>query len=149
MNEETKQASPVEIEAQRLTDERPAQRLADERPTTTYTVEIEADERPTTTYTVEIEADERPTTTYTVERPAQRLADERPTTTYTVERLIEIFGSTPGELTVIALLAWIPASWLTHVIACLLDEKWGFLIAGAIMFPIAVIHGTGIWFGVW
>ena len=33
------------------------------------------------------------------------------------------------------------------VIACVSAGKWGFLIAGAIIFPIAWIHGTGVWFG--
>lgn len=42
---------------------------------------------------------------------------------------------------------WLVASWLTHVIVCLKTASWGFLIAGAIVFPIGVIHGTGIWFG--
>ena len=40
-------------------------------------------------------------------------------------------------------------AWGTHVITCLMDERWGFLIAGAIAAPVAVIHGIGIWFGVW
>ena len=44
---------------------------------------------------------------------------------------------------------WAFASWLTHVIVCLQAAKWGFLIAGAIMFPIAFVHGTGVWFGAW
>lgn len=44
---------------------------------------------------------------------------------------------------------WVVLSWLTHVIECLKDSDWGFLIAGAIFFPVAVVHGTGIWFGVW
>lgn len=39
------------------------------------------------------------------------------------------------------------AAWLTHVIVCLSTAAWGFLIAGAIMFPIAIVHGVGIWFG--
>jgi len=39
------------------------------------------------------------------------------------------------------------AAWFTHVFVCLSDATWGFLIAGAIMFPIAIIHGFGIWFG--
>jgi len=51
------------------------------------------------------------------------------------------------DLWVIALLGWIVASWFTHVIVCLSAGKWGFLIAGAIIFPIAWIHGTGIWLG--
>jgi len=44
---------------------------------------------------------------------------------------------------------WASAAWLTHVVVCLIAGKWGFLIAGALMFPIAIIHGTGIWFGAW
>lgn len=53
----------------------------------------------------------------------------------------EIFGFT--------LLVWIVAAWVTHVVVCLKAGSWGFLIAGAIMFPIAVIHGTGAWFDAW
>lgn len=41
------------------------------------------------------------------------------------------------------------AAWLTHVIVCLKTASWGFLIAGAIVAPVAVIHGIGIWFGAW
>jgi hypothetical protein len=41
------------------------------------------------------------------------------------------------------------AAWLTHVITCLNDAAWGFLIAGAIFFPVGVVHGIGIWLGVW
>lgn len=51
-------------------------------------------------------------------------------------------------VTVALILLSIPA-WLTHVIVCLKTGAWGFLIAGAIVFPVAVIHGWGIWFGVW
>ena len=32
---------------------------------------------------------------------------------------------------------------------CFSDDRWGFLIAGALMFPIAIVHGVGIWFGAW
>ena len=48
-----------------------------------------------------------------------------------------------------AFIFWMIGSWLTHIISCLADERWGFLLAGAIFFPIAWIHGTGIWFGIW
>lgn len=41
------------------------------------------------------------------------------------------------------------AAWLTHIIACLATGAWGFLIAGALFFPVAIIHGVGIWFGAW
>ena len=59
-------------------------------------------------------------------------------------------GTTTLEATFgLALVAWIIASWVTHVIVCIKVGSWGFLIAGAIFVPVAVIHGTGIWFGVW
>ena len=41
------------------------------------------------------------------------------------------------------------AAWLTHVITCIQTEAWGFLIAGAIFFPVAIVHGVGVWFGAW
>lgn len=40
-------------------------------------------------------------------------------------------------------------AWLTHVITCLGDGLWGFLVAGALLFPIGIVHGIGIWFGAW
>lgn len=48
---------------------------------------------------------------------------------------------------IVALLSF--AGWLTHVIVCLKTAAWGFLIAGAIAFPVGVIHGWGCWFGAW
>lgn len=50
-----------------------------------------------------------------------------------------------GSLVGIAALA----AWITHVVVCLSAGKWGFLIAGALVFPIGIIHGVGIWFGFW
>lgn len=47
----------------------------------------------------------------------------------------------------LAFVAAVFAAWLTHVIVCLKTAAWGFLIAGAILFPIGIIHGFGIWFG--
>lgn len=41
------------------------------------------------------------------------------------------------------------AAWLTHLVTCFQDERWGFLVAGAIFFPIAIVHGVGLWFGFW
>lgn len=38
-------------------------------------------------------------------------------------------------------------AWLTHVVTCLSDGSWGYLIAGAVFFPIGIIHGFGIWLG--
>lgn len=52
-------------------------------------------------------------------------------------------------LVVIGVFGWLVSSWLTHVIVCIAAKSWLFLIAGAIMFPVAVVHGTGYWFGAW
>ena len=41
------------------------------------------------------------------------------------------------------------SAWVTHVIVCIQTASYGFLIAGALAFPIAIVHGIGIWFGVW
>ena len=32
-------------------------------------------------------------------------------------------------------------AWLLHIIYCLVTGSWGFLIAGALLVPIGVIHG--------
>ena len=41
------------------------------------------------------------------------------------------------------------AAWFTHIIVCLKTAAWGYLIAGALLFPIGIIHGIGVWFGAW
>jgi hypothetical protein len=46
-----------------------------------------------------------------------------------------------------ALTAWVILAWLTHVIVSIQGAKWLLLIAGAIVFPVGCVHGTGIWFG--
>tara|TARA_R110000796_G_scaffold213795_1_gene329849 strand:- start:268 stop:429 length:162 start_codon:yes stop_codon:yes gene_type:complete len=38
------------------------------------------------------------------------------------------------------------ASWVTHIIHCFNEEAWGFLIAGALLVPVAVCHGVWLWF---
>ena len=39
--------------------------------------------------------------------------------------------------------------WFQHLYTCFTTGAWGFLIAGALCFPIAIIHGWGIWLGIW
>lgn len=55
----------------------------------------------------------------------------------------DIFGGLVGFAFGIACIV----AWLTHVITCLSLGLWGFLVAGALLFPIGVIHGIMIWFG--
>lgn len=41
------------------------------------------------------------------------------------------------------------AAWFTHVVVCIKTASWLFLIAGAIFAPVGVVHGIGVWFGIW
>jgi hypothetical protein len=38
------------------------------------------------------------------------------------------------------------AAWLTHIFTCFAHGFWGFLVAGAIFFPIGILHGFYLWF---
>ena len=58
-------------------------------------------------------------------------------------------AETLGILAILSLVGVVIAAWLTHVVICLKAGTWGFLIAGAIFFPIGIIHGIGHWFGAW
>ncbi len=57
------------------------------------------------------------------------------------EIILAIFQLILGIISVLA--------WFTHLLVCFTDDRWGFLIAGALMFPVAIVHGVGIWFGFW
>lgn len=41
------------------------------------------------------------------------------------------------------------AGWINHLYVCFTEQMWGFLIAGAIFFPVGVVHGWGLWLGFW
>jgi len=47
----------------------------------------------------------------------------------------------------ILLMVFIFAAWLTHIITTIKAAAWLFLIAGAIFFPIGIVHGIATWFG--
>lgn len=55
----------------------------------------------------------------------------------------DAFGYLIGAVIFLGLLA----AWFTHVIVCFTEGFWGFLIAGALFFPVAIVHGIGLWFG--
>lgn len=57
--------------------------------------------------------------------------------------------NTKALLTVAGSVTWLSASWLTHVIASIESDSWGLLISGLLFYPVAFIHGTGVWFGAW
>ena len=46
-------------------------------------------------------------------------------------------------ITVLALASFF--SWITHIYTCFSESLWGFLIVGAALFPIGILHGFYIW----
>ena len=40
-------------------------------------------------------------------------------------------------------------AWFVHIFQCFTEGQWGFLIGGALFFPIAIVHGIGIMLGAW
>lgn len=40
------------------------------------------------------------------------------------------------------------AAWITHVIVCIHQAAWVLLAFGCIVAPVGVIHGVGVWLGV-
>lgn len=58
-------------------------------------------------------------------------------------------GFVLGEFGIVLLVIVMFGAWFTHLYVCFTEAAWGFLIAGAIFFPVAIIHGAGSWFGAW
>ena len=48
-------------------------------------------------------------------------------------------------LLIVGLLASFVA-YFQHIVTCLNEEAWAFLIAGALIPPVAIIHGMMQWF---
>lgn len=40
------------------------------------------------------------------------------------------------------------AAWVTHVIVCIKASAWILLLFGCLVAPVGVVHGFGIWLGV-
>ena len=57
-------------------------------------------------------------------------------------------GNTIGPVVLLLLTISSIAAWFTHIIHCLMAAKYLLLIVGAIVAPVGVIHGVGLWFGV-
>ena len=37
-------------------------------------------------------------------------------------------------------------AWLNHVFTCFSEGLWGFLLAGALLVPLGILHGAWLWF---
>lgn len=53
-----------------------------------------------------------------------------------------------GALFMIMLLLGSAAAWVTHVIVCIQHAAWILLLFGCFVAPVGVIHGIGVWLGV-
>lgn len=51
-------------------------------------------------------------------------------------------------LAYIALLLAIVAAWVTHVVVCIQHAAWILLLFGCLVAPAGVVHGFGVWLGV-
>ncbi|MBO9194368.1 hypothetical protein J5277_09645 [Rhizobium sp. 16-449-1b] len=55
---------------------------------------------------------------------------------------------------ILIVLAWILviiasiAAWITHVIVCIKASAWVLLAFGCIVAPVGVVHGVGVWLGI-
>lgn len=52
-----------------------------------------------------------------------------------------------NDILSLAVVAWVAGAWLTHVVVSIQSASWLLLLAGAIVFPVGCVHGTGVWFG--
>ncbi|HWD14300.1 MAG TPA: hypothetical protein VG519_13200 [Pseudochrobactrum sp.] len=53
-----------------------------------------------------------------------------------------------GITAVLALILTTIAAWITHVIVCIKAGAWILLAFGCIIAPVGVIHGIGVWMGI-
>ena len=73
----------------------------------------------------------------------------RPAAITVTETAFTRVGNAMGNFLGFLLLMGIVAGWLNHLYVCFTEQMWGFLIAGAIFFPVGVVHGWGLWLGFW
>jgi hypothetical protein len=57
-------------------------------------------------------------------------------------------GAAAGALFMILLLLGSAAAWVTHVIVCIKASAWILLLFGCFVAPVGVVHGFGVWLGV-
>lgn len=52
---------------------------------------------------------------------------------------------TSAGLLLICTLVLSASAWFTHIFYCFAHDAWGFLVAGALFFPIGIVHGFWLW----
>ncbi len=53
-----------------------------------------------------------------------------------------------GVFLIIFMWVFFLASWIVHVVTCIKAAAWILLVVGAVAFPIGIVHGIGVMFGV-
>lgn len=61
---------------------------------------------------------------------------------------LENYAYGGGVLVLFATILAAIAAWITHVIVCIKASAWILLAFGCIVAPVGIIHGIGVWFGV-
>lgn len=56
-------------------------------------------------------------------------------------------SDTLKALAIVGAIFSLPAAWITHVIVSIQTSSWVLLVLGAFVFPIGIIHGFMVWFG--
>ena len=56
----------------------------------------------------------------------------------------ELFGSLTGISIIVAAFA----AWITHVVVTIKAGAYLLLFVGAFFFPVGIVHGLMIWFGI-
>ena len=49
----------------------------------------------------------------------------------------------------LALMALVVSAWFTHIFVTISDDRIALLLAGVFFPPIGVVHGIGVFIGVW
>ncbi len=56
---------------------------------------------------------------------------------------MDSFGSIIAGTLMLAALA----GWVTHIVVGIMAKAWLFMIVGALIAPVAVVHGWSVWLG--
>jgi len=40
------------------------------------------------------------------------------------------------------------SAWVTHIIISIKTASWVLLVVGSVVFPVGIVHGAAVWFGI-
>jgi len=61
----------------------------------------------------------------------------------------KLFETTVGTVLFFAVSILPFAGFIQHIVTCVDEDRTLLLIAGIFIFPIGIVHGWGVWLGVW